>query len=165
MVGLVCNSACAERWSVSQLGSALSLLSQGRLLQRQWERSIGKSRSGSHWVPDCQPGGKTGQRSTWCQVSSVCLLQSVWFFVYFYTFKQYLHNKQSRYGRVDLGNNWKVCSHPNFTRKRDFCWAHLNLVFWRTLPPDAAICALSWSHLLSVDLSAQSASVSQKHLL
>lgn len=78
------------------------------------------------------------------------------FFIYFYTLKQYLHNKQSGYGRIDLGNNWKICSPSNLTlnpKKRDFYWPHLNLVFWRTLPPDTPICGLWWSQFLSVDLS------------
>lgn len=35
--------------------------------------------------------------------------------MYFYTFKQYLYNKQSEYNTADVGNNWKVSSRSNVT--------------------------------------------------
>jgi len=109
---------------------------------------------------------RLGQRKGWYQVPSICLLHSVGIFIYFYTFKQYLCNKQLGYDR-DLGNNWKVSSHCTFNSepwKRDFCWACLNLVFWMTLPPDTPIYGHRWSCFLSVDLGISLLRVSQKDL-
>lgn len=110
MSGLACNSARVERWSVSKLKTGCTS-SSGSI--------AGANREEQKWVMlgTRLPARREdwGKKNTQRQVSSICLLQCIWFFIYFYTFKQYLYSKQSGYGGSDLRNNWKVCSHSSLT--------------------------------------------------